>query len=196
MEFIQSLSAESTPSVDRELRWFAIQVRPRHEFKTATMLRNKGLEEFVPFYRVRRQWSDRQKEISLPLFTSYIFCKMYPKQKLPVITTAGVIRIVGSSEGPIPISENEIEAIQKLPRCGNKVRPCHYALALQVGSRVRIEEGPLAGIEGSLVKYKNRSELLISVDLIQQSVSVEIEGSAVSPVKSETVSASVTKKCA
>ena len=97
------------------------------------------------------------------------------------MTTAGVIRIVGSSQGPIPIAEEEMETIQRLPRSGNQVRPYAY-VPFPPGSRVRIEEGPLAGIEGFLVKHKNRSELLISVDLIQQTVSVEIESSAVSLV--------------
>jgi transcription antitermination factor NusG len=164
--------------------WFAVQVKPRYEFKTAEMLRSKGFEEFVPSYLSQRQWSDRQKSVMLPLFTSYIFCKMCAKKKLPVITTAGVLRIVGSRQGPIPISNEEIEAIQKVTRSAKNVKPHPFVPAFLPGSRVKIEEGPLAGIEGTLLQYTNRAELLISVDLIQQAVSIEIDGDAVSLVKS------------
>jgi transcription antitermination factor NusG len=101
------------------------------------------------------------------------------KKRVPVITTAGVVRIVGSSQGPIPIADQEIEAIQKLTHLAKKVQPHAYVLALPLGSKVRIEKGPLAGIEGVLLEHKNGAELLISVALIQQSFSVEIDGCAV-----------------
>jgi transcription antitermination factor NusG len=99
-----------------------------------------------------------------------------------VIATAGVIRIVGSSQGPIPIADQEIESIQKLTHLAKRVQPHPYALMFPPGSKVRIEGGPLAGIAGVLLEHKNRSKLLISVALIQKSFSVEIDGCAVSLV--------------
>jgi len=160
----------------QEQSWFALQVKPRHEIATARMLRNKGLEEFVPTYSSLRQWSDRQKQVEFPLFSGYIFCKFHPARKLPVITTAGVVRIVGTSCGPASIAEHEIDSIRRAVESGQKVQPHPY---IAEGSKVRVENGPMAGIEGIFVGYKNRSEMIISVDLLQRSISLQIKGYAI-----------------
>lgn len=164
--------------------WFALQVRPRHEIKAASMLRNKGFEEFVPLYESHRQWSDRKKTVTLPLFTGYVFCRFDPNQKVPIVTTFGVIRVVGSSKGCIPIADHEIESIQKITATGRSVEP-HPYLNLTVGSRVRVQEGPLTGCEGMLVEHRANLKLILSMDLIQRSMSVEIEGYAVVPVRDD-----------
>lgn len=164
--------------------WFALQVIPRHELKAASILRNKGFEEFVPLYESRRQWSDRKKTVTLPLFTGYVFCRFSPNQKVPIVTTPGVIRVVGSSKGCAPIADHEIESIQKITVIGKNVEP-HLYMNLTVGSRVRVQQGPLAGCEGMLVRHRSNSKLILSMDLIQRSISVEIEGYAVVPVESD-----------
>jgi transcriptional antiterminator NusG len=159
--------------------WFAIQVKPRHEFLTAKLLHGKGYEEFVPSYRSRRQWSDRIKEIEFPLFTGYVFCRFDPEKRWPVVSTHGVIRVVGSRNGPEPISDEEIEAIRRVMGSGMNLQPCDY---LKAGDRVRIKSGPLAGVEGALVSIRNRKQLILSINLIQGSVVVDIDQCAISAV--------------
>lgn len=154
-------------------RWFAIQVRPRYEFKTATILHAKGYEEFLPTYRCKRQWSDRQKELELPLFTGYLFCRFDAAIRWPIMTTPGVIRIVGTRNGIEMIADAEIEAIQVITRAGVNVEPCDY---LRQGDLVRVIDGPMAGIEGVVTEQKNKRRFVITVSLIQSSVSVEVSG--------------------
>lgn len=151
--------------------WFAIQVRPRYEFVTSRLLRGKGYEEFLPVYSEKRQWSDRKKNIEMPLFTGYVFCRMDPDVRSPIVTTPGVIRIVGNSKGIARIDDAEIVAIQAAIRAGVKARPCDY---VRIGDRVSIGRGPLAGVEGILSSYGNNHCLVLSVSLIQSSVAVEI----------------------
>src|SRR4029077_14794699 len=92
--------------------WFALQTKSRCEHVVATQLRGKGYESFLPLYKSRRHWSDRVKELELPLFPGYLFCRFDPSQRLPILTTPGVIQIVGIGKTPIPIDDNEIAAIQ------------------------------------------------------------------------------------
>ena len=151
--------------------WFGVQVKPRHEITVATILRNKGYEEFVPLYREKRKWSDRQKTVLSPLFRGYIFCRFNAEIKAPIVTTPGVIRIIGSRQEPLPIDEKEIHAIQAVVESGLPAEPHPW---LPIGSRVVINEGPLAGIEGLLTDYKNK-HIVLSVNLVQQSISIEAD---------------------
>src|SRR6185312_16933212 len=98
--------------------WFALQVRPRYERLTATILRDKGYEEFVPMSRVTRQWSDRRKEIEVPLFPGYVFCRFNIAVQAPILSTIGAIRLVGNGKEPIAICNKEIEDIQVIVRSG------------------------------------------------------------------------------
>jgi transcription antitermination factor NusG len=167
---------EQADTVDSNEEWFALQVTPRHEFSTAKILRLKGFQEFVPTYTSRRKWSDREKNIVLPLFTGYVFTKLCLDAKLPIVTTPGVIRIVGSRKGPIPIPQEQLEMARKASACARHVHPHPY---IPGGTRVRINEGPLAGVEGIFHGY-DRSELIISVDLIQRSMRIGIKGCSLS----------------
>src|SRR4051812_1188384 len=142
----------------QEQSWFALQVRPRHELAAARMLRTKGFEEFVPTYSTKQQWSDRQKNVTFPLFAGYVFCKFYPVKKLPIINTACVIRIVGNNRGPSAIADQEIDVLRKAVQSGLSVRPHPYITA---GSKVRIQEGSMAGVEGIFIGQKKGSEMII-----------------------------------
>jgi transcriptional antiterminator RfaH len=156
--------------------WFAIQVRPHREFLAARILHNKGLEEFLPTYKVKRQWSDRRKEIELPLFPGYIFCRFSSRITAPVLTTPGVIRIVGINAA---IPDAEIKAIQAIVSLRIPAAPCSY---LKIGTRVQVIAGSLAGIQGILLSYRNQHRLILSVTLLQNSISVEVDHSNVVPV--------------
>jgi len=155
--------------------WIAIQVRYRYEQNAAKILRVKGYDEFVPVCRTVRQWSDRQRVGERPLFPGYVFCKFRADSQTPIITTVGVIRIVGTRAGPTPIQQSEIDAIRRIADAGCDAQPHPY---LAVGSRVRVQEGPLAGIEGILSDQRNQ-RLIVSVDAVQRSISIEIGRSGI-----------------
>jgi transcription antitermination factor NusG len=161
------------------LPWYALQVRPRFEKKIAATLVDKGIEGFLPLYRQRSRWSDRIKEVHLPLFSGYLFCRLDMNNRLPILITPGVMQIVGIGKTPHPVEENEIMALQAIVLSGLQAEPRSY---LNVGEKVRIEIGPLAGLEGVLLSLKGSYRLVVSVNLLQRSVSVEIDESWVVPI--------------
>src|SRR3954465_10335954 len=135
-----------TKSEQTNLFWYGIRVRSKFERVASASLCGKGYDEFLPLYRSRRQWSDRSKELDLPLFPGYLFCRLdIQKSFLPVLTTPGVISIVGAGRTPVSIPDSEIHAIKTVIRSGLQAQPWPH---LAVGSKVLIEKGPLAGIEG------------------------------------------------
>jgi transcription antitermination factor NusG len=159
--------------------WYAVHVRSRFEAQLSTVLRRKGYEEFLPTYRCSHRWSDRAKELDLPLFPGYLFSRFDARERLPILKSPGVIAIVGLGKTPIPISDEEIEAIRAIVRSGLPAEPWTY---LTVGSRVFIEAGPLTGLEGVVVNVDKRFRLVVSVPLLQRSLGVEIERSWVRTV--------------
>jgi len=160
-----------------EYPWFALQVRTRHESGVANYLHGQGYESFLPLYKCRRRWSDRVKEVQTPLFPGYLFCRFDPQDRLPVMKTPGVMQIVGVNRVPVPVDEVEISAIQTLVMSGIPNQPWPF---LQVGERVRIESGSLCGFEGILMDFKGTHRLVLSITLLQRSVSVEIDSAYVS----------------
>lgn len=159
--------------------WFALQVRMRHECNVSDHLQGKGYEWFLPLYKARRRWSDRVKEVDSPLFPGYLFCRFNPHDRLPIVKTPGVTQIVGYNHVPVPVDEQEIQAIRRLVASGVPNFPCAY---LEVGSKVRIEAGALRGLEGILMDLKGKRRLVLSITLLQRSVAVEIDSDAVSVV--------------
>ena len=161
------------------LQWYAVQVRSRHEDVVARHFRVRGLDAFLPLYRERHRWSDRFEEVDLPLFPGYVFCQFNALNRLPVLTVPGVVQIVGAGKNLLPIEESEIAAIQAAVKSGLPTRPSPF---LEIGQKVRIEYGPLCGIEGILLGFRGRQRLLLSVTLLQRSVAVEINGEGVRPL--------------
>jgi transcription antitermination factor NusG len=163
------------------IQWFALQVRSRYEHIVATHLDGRGYERFLPLYKSRRRWSDRFKEIEQPLFQGYVFCRLDPFNRLPVLTTPGVTSIVGAGKIPIPIDDAEITSIQVAVRSGLRIEPWQF---LQIGQRVRMNYGPLCGLEGILVDVRGRHHLMLSVTLLQRSIAVQVDRDWVSPLSS------------
>jgi transcription antitermination factor NusG len=161
------------------LPWHAIRTKSRFEKTTAAGLRGKGLEEFLPLYTVKNRWSDRVKTVELPLFTGYVFCRLDAEHRLPVLTTPGVVEIVGMGGVPSPIPEHEIAAIQTISKAGVPVAPWPF---LREGQRIRIERGALKDVEGILVAIKNAFRLVVSVDMLQRSVAVEVDRDSIRPL--------------
>jgi transcription antitermination factor NusG len=160
--------------------WFAIVVRRGEEKNAALLLENAGYECCLPLSNCDRQLFDRTSVVTLPLFSGYLFCRMNPNNRLPVLRTPGVIQIVGVGEKPIPVEEDEIAAVQRVVKSGLPTMPWPY---LQVGQMGRIQEGPLCGLTGIVVKIKIGMKLVLSVNLIQRSLAVKIDRSWMSPVQ-------------
>jgi transcription antitermination factor NusG len=162
--------------------WYALRVRPRFEKSVANTLLAKGYEGFLPLYRHRSRWSDRIKEVLLPLFPGYMFCRFDVNKRLPILVTPGVIEVVGIAKTPYAVEESEIKALQSIVVSNLQIEPRSY---LHIGTRVRIELGPLSGVEGILTGKKGNHKLVVSVSLLQRSVSVEIDESWVVPISPE-----------
>lgn len=159
--------------------WLAIQVRSGWELRIAQILHANGYEGFVPTYVRKRQWSRRVSVARAPLFTGYVFFRFHAWNKRPVVFIPGVIRFVGVGSSPTPIDPSEIESLKIANSACVACRPCPF---LASGTMVEIQSGPLIGVQGHVVRVKNRTHLIINVNLIQQSVFVEIEEQDVRPL--------------
>ena len=157
--------------------WYAILARTGREKTTTLFLENLGYECYLPLSKLTRRWSDRTKEFEVPLFPGYFFCRMNSRYRLPVLMTPGVMQIVGIGKTPSPVGEKEIEAIQLVGKSALPVMPWPY---LQVGEVAHIQEGPLKGLTGIVVKIKSAMKLVLSVSLLQRSIAVEIDRTWVS----------------
>lgn len=163
------------------LKWYALHVRPKQEFAVAGALRSKGLEVFLPCFRMESRWSDRLKTSESPFFPSYMFCRFDAGGRiLPILTTPGVRGIVGTGKLPVAIPDEEIADLQTACASGLRIHRCPY---LAVGDVVVVEQGPLRGLEGTILLEGNKSRLVISMSLLQRSVSVEIERSWARPLR-------------
>src|SRR5579883_1648749 len=164
--------------------WYALHVKANFERVAATILEGKNLEVYLPTYRRRKRWSDRTKEIECPLFPGYVFCRFDVNSRLPILTTSGVISIVGNGRAPAAIAEEEISAIQKVTKSGLAAMPWPF---LRVGQHVVVRKGPLEGMEGILLSLPNRYRIVISITLLQRSIATEIDADMVSPTQARFV---------
>jgi transcription antitermination factor NusG len=160
-----------TPSVDQNA-WFAAQVWAGREHISAKHLRMRGYDVFFPTYQERRYWSDRVKTITRALFTGYLFCRLEGTSVAKIVTTPGVIRLVGDRTRPLPVATAEITAVRRIVDAGVTAEPWEF---IHEGQRVRIAGGPLRDAEGIIVRTKNRHRLVVSVSVLQRSVAVEID---------------------
>jgi transcription antitermination factor NusG len=162
------------------LPWYAIRVQARFEKVASAVLGEKGFDAFLPLYRAKHQWSDRVKQVELPLFPGYLFCRIDIGDRLvPVVTTPGVLGIVSAGRCPVPIADSEVEAVQSVVRSGLPAFPWPTLIS---GTPVLIERGPLAGVEGVVTEVERKHRLIVSLPLLQRSVAVEIERDWVRPL--------------
>jgi transcription antitermination factor NusG len=159
--------------------WWAVYTKHQHEKSVAEMLSGKGFEVFLPLHESMRRWKDRQKLLSLPLFPCYVFVRGLLSRRLQVVTTPGIHMVLSKGEQIEVIPENEIDAIRKAVLGSCRIEPHPF---LKVGERVRVTRGSLEGVEGILVRKKNLFRLVLSVDMLAQSVGVEVDASDVEPV--------------
>ena len=162
-------------------QWYAIQTRPRHEKSAAAEQEQKGITTFLPLATQIHRWSDRRKKVTLPLFTGYAFVNIVPtpQTRISVLRTNGVISFVGFRNQGVPIPEVQIQGIQSL--LANRIQFSPHFF-LRVGQRVRIRGGCLDGVEGILIRQNGDQSLVLSVEMIQRSLAINIEGYDVEPV--------------
>ena len=160
-------------------RWYALYVRSRHEKTVESSLRGKGYSAFSPFYRTKRKRVDRITEIEVALFPGYVFCQFDSKKRLPILMTPGVVGVVGRGNRPDPVDETEIASIRTVALAGRPVQPWPF---LRLGQRVRLQSGPLTGVEGIFLSVKDECHLILSITLLQRAVSVVIANDAVAPL--------------
>ena len=152
--------------------WFALTVKPKHDKTVASGLQAKGFETLLPTYKKRHRYATRLKEWDLPLFPGYVFCRFNPRVRLPILTTPGVVGVVGAGPNPIPIDEGELDSLRSVILCDAQLQPFPF---LQAGQKVRIERGAFTGVEGIVVRVNPSPALVISITLLQRSVLLEIE---------------------
>jgi transcription antitermination factor NusG len=151
--------------------WYAVYTRHQHEKMVDQVLTNKGFNTFLPLYATTHNWKDRTKALTLPLFPCYVFLKGGIERRLQILTTPGIYGLVSSAGQPAAIPDREIEAIRRVMESGTRVEAHPY---LKCGNRVRVKCGPLAGIEGILVRKKNISRLVLSVEILGTAAAIEV----------------------
>jgi transcription antitermination factor NusG len=176
---------EIQPEAEDHNPWYVVLVKPQHEKSVAEALTCKGYEAFLPLFLARRRWLSASRDVSLPLFPHYVFCRMDPDHKLPILQIPSVRTIVSFGRSLVPVDECEIQAVRAMVGSGLPVTPHPF---LRAGARVRVTAGPLHGIEGILVTVKGQDRLVVSVALLHRSVSVEVHRQSVMPAPKQIVS--------
>ncbi|MGB7264010.1 MAG: UpxY family transcription antiterminator [Terracidiphilus sp.] len=166
-----------------DFAWWALYTRHQHEKVVAEMLAAKGFDVFLPLYESTRRWKDRRKVLSLPLFPCYVFVRGGLDRRLQVVTTPGVHMILYRGDKVAVIPEREMDAIQRVVAEPSRVGPHPF---LKCGARVRVTRGALEGVEGILLRKKNVCRLILSVDMLAQSVAVEVHAWDVEPCSNDT----------
>ena len=158
------------------LAWYAVWTRSRHEQIVREQLERKGIEAFLPTITRWSHWKDRKKQVDWPLFPGYCFVRFNGAERLPVLKCTGVVKIISFDGDIAPIPEHEIESIRQLVESELQFDPCPL---IREGMMVEVTHGPLKGVVGRLVRKGSHARLVLSVDLIGQAVSVEVDASDV-----------------
>jgi transcription antitermination factor NusG len=156
--------------------WFAVWTKSRHEQIVRTQLEQREIEAFLPTVARWSRWKDRKKKVDFPLFPGYCFARFDPRARLHVLTCGGVVNIVSIEGEPAPIPDHEIHAIRQLVESELAFDPCPL---IREGMMVEVSHGPLKGVVGRLVRKNEKARLVLSVDLIGQAVSVEVDAADV-----------------
>ena len=161
-----------------ERSWYAVYTCPRHEKRVAEHCTLRAIESFLPLYETVHRWQDRLKKVALPLFPGYLFVRIALEQRLRVLQVPSVVEMVSFSGGPAPVPDTDIESLRQALESKRPATPYSY---INAGQRMRVRSGPLAGLEGIVVREKSHWRLVLSVDLIQQAVAVELDVADVQP---------------
>ena len=175
-------TAEALRSSCLELKWYAAYTSANHEKRVREQLELRCVPSFLPLYKTVRRWKDRRVRLNLPLFPGYIFVRIAPVDRLRVLQIPSVVRLVGFNGRPSPLSDEEIEGLKNGLACDVKAEPHPF---LTAGRRVRIRAGPLEGREGILIRRKGSFRVVLSIELIQRSIVVDVDVADVQPLARE-----------
>jgi transcription termination/antitermination protein NusG len=167
-----ALTSLTVPADETKLEWFALVVKPRHEKAAEQILSHKGFETFLPLHARLHRYEGRHREYRLPLFPGYLFCRFDPEASMPVLTTPSVSRIAGAGRKPLPVDAAELGSLRIAAASPFPLTPHPY---LETGSKVRIGEGPLAGVVGTVLEEKDSRRLVLSITMLQRSVAVVLD---------------------
>jgi transcription antitermination factor NusG len=173
------LASGELSAVGFEPHWYVAQTCSRHEKRVAAQLTARSIENFLPLYETVSRWKDRRVRLQLPLFPGYIFVRVPIRERLRALEIPSVARLVGFGGMPAPLPDHEMEAMQNGLAGQLRAEPHPY---LTVGRRVRINSGPLAGLQGILLRKKGSYRFVLSVELIQRSIVVDVDGADILPV--------------
>jgi transcription antitermination factor NusG len=173
---VQPAAPAIAAASDSDLRWYALWTRSRHEQIVREQLERKRVEAFLPTITRWSRWKDRKKKIDWPLFPGYCFARFNPRERLPILKCTGVVSIISFEGEPAPIPEHEIDGIRALVESELAYDPCPM---IHEGMMVEVVHGPLKGVIGRLIRKGTHARLVLSVDLIGQAVSVEVDAADV-----------------
>lgn len=160
--------------------WYVLYTFSKHEKKVATNLARAGIESFLPLHTTVRQWSDRKRKVTLPLFPNYLFVKTNPYNFWRITDINGVIRFVSDGKTPVPVSQSTIQSVQKVVNGEFVLKD----FLIGQGEKVKVVQGPFSGIEGKFVKYRNKNMLVIEIELIKRSIMLEVKPLQIQTIKS------------
>jgi transcription antitermination factor NusG len=170
------IASDLALSADPGHAWYALYTRHQHEKNVARTLEGKGLEVFLPLYTAIHRWKDRNKQLLLPLFPGYVFVRNPQERWQPILATPGVYSVVGFSRHPSMIPWSELQAIRRVVGSDLAAEPHPFLVS---GARVRLKAGPLQGMEGILIRRKTVWKFVVSIEMLQRSVAVEVDASTI-----------------
>lgn len=168
--------------------WYAVYTSANHEKRIKQQLGLRSIEHFLPLYESVRRWKDRRVKLQIPLFPGYVFVRLALRDRLQLLQIPGVVRLVSFNGHAAPLADEDMQAIQNCLRSGHAIEPYPF---LQAGRRTRVKNGPLQGMEGIILRRKNRTRFVLSFELIKRSVAVEIDATDLIPVGQPESSSSV-----
>ena len=168
---LENISAEISGEMTC-VAWYAVYTKHQHEKSASDLLSRKGFEVLLPLYRATHRWKDRAKTVLLPVFPSYLFVRTNLEKKLDILRVPGVFWLVGHGDRALAVSELEIEAVRKITHSSARYEPHPF---LKHGDLVRVRVGPLAGVTGILKQIKNQYRVILSIDLLQRAIAVEVD---------------------
>jgi transcription antitermination factor NusG len=168
------------PSNYVEARWYAVHTNSRHEKTVAQQMDGSQIPNFLPLYKSVRRWKDRKKQVELPLFPGYVFVHIALRDKLQVLKVPGVVQLISFNGRPASLPDAEIDALRNGLARSLVAEPHPY---LAVGKKVRVHSGPFAGVEGILIRRKEKFRVVLSIHLIQRSVAVEVDETEIEPTR-------------
>jgi len=160
--------------------WYAVYTNANHEKRVTLQLEQRSIEHLLPLYESVRRWKDRRVRLQMPLFPGYVFVRLALRDRLQLLQIPGVVQLVSFNGRPAPLYEEDVQAIQNCLSHRRQVEPHPY---MQAGRRVRVKVGPLQGLEGIVLRRKNKTRFVLSFELIMRSVAVEIDEVDLMPVR-------------